>query len=204
MLTAFRRVRRGSAATFVCALAQAVLAGAVPCCAQNAIAAPGGMPYDWSHHYVVFSQSSSRKAMAAAKKDPRYWQQRARMAAMERSSQTILNTKRRRVDWSVNLGGAGSTLAPGVYPAKYSFDVNATPDCTKDYVVFALNVAGSASQATIVAYNNLYTDPGGTGFCPGTGPTVKWAYNTGGAINTSPTLSLDGAKVAWVASANPP
>ena len=73
------------------------------------------------------------------------------------------------MDWSVNLGGAASTIAPGMYPAKYGFRVDAPPDCTNDFVVFALNVAGSSSQATIVGYNNLYTEPGGTGFCPGTG-----------------------------------
>jgi hypothetical protein len=108
------------------------------------------------------------------------------------------------VDWSVNLGGAGSSIAPGMSPAKYSFDINAGPDCTSDFVVFGLNLAGGSSQATILAYNNLYTEPGGTGFCAGIGPSVKWAYNTGGAINTSPVLSPDGTKVAWVASANPP
>jgi hypothetical protein len=109
-----------------------------------------------------------------------------------------------RVDWSVNLGGAGSRIAPGMSPAKYSFDVGAGADCTNDFVVFGLNLAGGSGQATILAYNNLYTEPGGTGFCSGTGPSVEWAYNTGGAINTSPVLSLDGTKVAWVAGTNPP
>lgn len=182
---------------------------AVPCCAQSAGQSASaessrlGVPYDWSHHYVVFSTSRSRKVMAAAREDPRYWQQKVRMEPPYIARPVTLK-KRRRLDWSVNLGGAASTLAPGTYPAKYSFNVNAAPSCTNDYVVFALNVAASSTQATIVAYNNLYTEPGGTGFCPGTGPTVMWAYNTGGAINTSPTLSIDGKKVAWVASANPP
>lgn len=141
--------------------------------------------------------------MQAAQQDVRYWQQKVRMDPAN-WTETALPRKRKRVDWSVNLGGAGSAIAPGMYPAKYSFNVNAAPDCTNDFVVFALHVAGASNQATIVGYSNLYTEPGGTGFCPGTGPTVKWAYNTGGAINTSPTLSLDGRKVAWVASANPP
>lgn len=186
----------------------AMLVVAIPCCSQISPSAPTpsgtGIPYDWSHHYVVFSKAPNARIMAAVRQDIRYWQQRVRMEPPQAVERTAAFRKRKRVDWSVNLGGASSTIASGMYPAKYGFRVDAAPDCTKDFVVFALNVTGSASQATIVGYNNLYTEPGGTGFCPGTGPTVKWAYNTGGAINTSPTLSTDGKKVAWVSSANPP
>jgi len=203
-LTIFRN--RRSAGCFLFLLATLVVV--VPCGAQvsgqDMQSSRLGVPYDWSHHYVVFSTSRSAEVMAAARKDIRYWQQKVRMEPQTWDSEPTLITKTKRVDWSVNLGGAGSMLAAGMYPAKYSFNVNAAPDCINDYVVFALDVAGNGSQATIVAYNNLYTNSTGTGFCAGTGPTVKWAYNTGGAINTSPTLSTDGRKVAWVASANPP
>lgn len=177
---------------------------AVPCWPQTATSSRLGMPYDWSHRHVIFSNAPSRKNMAAAQRDPRFWYQKIRMESSNWVTRPIPPMERRHVDWSVNLGGAGSEIAPGMYPAKYSFNVNAAPDCTNDYVVFALNVAGSNTQATIVGYNNLYTEPGGTGYCAGTGPTVEWAYDTGGAINTSPVLSGDGTKVAWVANANPP
>jgi hypothetical protein len=189
-----------------CWPAFAALIATIPCFAQSSPSRSlrTGIPYDWSHHYVIFSKASSPQVMAAVQQDVRYWQQRVRMAPQKLAAPPPVFKKKKRVDWSVNLGGAGSTIAPGMYPAKYGFRVNAPPDCTNDFVVFALNVAGSGSQATIVGYNNLYTEPGGTGFCPGTGPTVKWAYNTGGAINTSPTLSTDGKKVAWVSNANPP
>lgn len=165
-----------------------------------------GMPYDWTHHRVIFSNSPSPQVMASAMADPRFWLQTFRMAdvTLPTEETTGAVTARKKVDWSVTLGGAGSFLAAGQFPAKYTFNVNAAPDCVNDYVVFGLNVAGSASQATIVAYNNLYTNTSNTGFCPGTGPKVKWAYNTGKAINTSPVLSLGGTKVAWVANANPP
>jgi len=192
--------RRGLAATSSFLLAFS-LAWAIPCGGQAADAPRVGMPYDWSHHYVVFSKSSSPEIMAAVQQDARYWQQKIRIGP---PIWPQLHRTRKPVDWSVNLGGAGSSTAPDVYPAKYSFDVNAAPDCTNDYVVFVLNVAGANNQATIVGYNNLYTEPGGTGFCAGTGPSVMWAYNTGGAISTSPSLSLEGTKVAWVTNANPP
>ena len=175
---------------------------ALPCRAQE-VRSPSriGMPYDWTHRHVVFSNPHSLKSARAVFVEPRFWHQRMRRTP---SPRPVRRRHAARVDWSVNLGGAGSSIAPGMSPAKYSFDINSGPDCNSDFVVFGLNLAGGISQATILAYNNLYTEPGGTGFCAGTGPSIKWAYNTGGAINTSPVLSPDGTKVAWVASANPP
>ncbi len=51
---------------------------------------------------------------------------------------------------------------------------------------------GGVGQASIVAYNNLYSS------CSGTVPSTVWSYFTGGTIQTSPTLSLDGTQVAFV------
>ncbi len=87
-------------------------------------------------------------------------------------------------------------------PAKYGLDTSQPPSCTNDYVLFGLNVAGvTGGQASLVAYNNLYTGTGG--FCGTAGPSVLFAYNTtnaGGKIQTSPVLSLDGTQVAFVES----
>jgi hypothetical protein len=118
-------------------------------------------------------------------------------------------------DWGTSLGVNGSTGVPvngttwfPVYPAKFSFDTTATPDCTKDFVVFPTNLAGKSTQASIVAYNKLYSNTAGTGFCTGaTGPAVYWSYNTNlnatggkttGTVATSPILSVDGTKVAFI------
>ena len=108
-----------------------------------------------------------------------------------------------KADWSVPLGAAG--LAQDMYPAKFSFDVNATPDCTNDYVVYTMNTAPSGTQANIVAYNNLYSgSAGGTGICGGGTATTMWAYQVSTvALPTSPIVSLDGTKVAFVDGANP-
>ena len=60
-------------------------------------------------------------------------------------------------------------------------------------------------RANIVAFDHLYATQGGD--CLGVsgngkGPRVKWAYNTSATVTsgTSPILSLDGTKVAWVES----
>jgi len=95
-------------------------------------------------------------------------------------------------DWSQALGGAG--LADGQYPAKYDYSTT-TATCT-DYVTFPTGVNGSATQATIVAFNSVYSG------CPlySGGPVVYWAYNTGtgSKATTSPVLSWDGNQVAFV------
>jgi len=115
-------------------------------------------------------------------------------------------------DWNINLAGR---LNPDTFPAKFSFDPSAPPDCVNDYVVFAMARVETAdttgTTANLVAFNNLYSDPvNGGGFCDpplpalGLGPQVLFAYNittvTGGRIVTSPVLSEDGTKIAFVES----
>ncbi len=57
-------------------------------------------------------------------------------------------------------------------------------------------LAGGANGASIVAFDNLYSG------CGGAVPSVYWAYNTGGTISTSITLSGDGSQVAFVQANN--
>ena len=101
--------------------------------------------------------------------------------------------RRLHSDWSVSLG-SGATVGAGMYPAKYSFNPIGAPDCTNDFVVFNTSKAGGTGQASIVAYNELYS-----GLCSGV-PTVRWAYSTGGTIKTSVVLSADGSQVAFIHS----
>ena len=52
-------------------------------------------------------------------------------------------------DWSNVLGGGTSSLGgsgvPGVFPAKYNFDITAAPSCTNDFVVYPTNAAGATA-----------------------------------------------------------
>jgi hypothetical protein len=91
-----------------------------------------------------------------------------------------------------------------MYPAKYTFDVNASPNCKNDYVAFPTGLTGSTNVPSIIAIDQLYSTQGGIclgSAANGTGPQIKWAYrmNTGaGAVVTSPVLSGDGTKIAYV------
>lgn len=108
--------------------------------------------------------------------------------------------------YGMQLNEAGAltmNVDPGagqIYPAKYVFDVTASPSCTNDYVVIGIPSApASGGQANIVGYDNLYASSTGTGYCPGRKPKVKFAYASGsGEVPGSITLSLDGSQVAYV------
>ncbi|PYV33403.1 MAG: hypothetical protein DMG22_10200 [Acidobacteria bacterium] len=64
---------------------------------------------------------------------------------------------------------------------------------------------GVNGQQNIVGFHNLYVNPSSTGWCTGNSPTVAWAYKTTSSpIATSPALSIDGAKVAYIESSSPP
>jgi len=105
-------------------------------------------------------------------------------------------------DWGSSLL-AGGTVGIGMFPAKFTFDVTAAPDCFKDYVAFNTSLVAGAASPSIVAYDNLYsTQPAAGGLCGTAGPSVKWAYRVTSAGNpvTSVVLSGDGTRVAFVES----
>jgi hypothetical protein len=193
---------------------------------------------DCNTRHAIYSQTGTSAALEAARRDPRAlfrWREVEQRQQAQRQIQTqqfrsYLNFRFGReprrfptrrasdihIDWNISLGTG--TTKPGMYPAKFSFDTNATPNCLTDFAVFPVNVAGSPTQPNIVAFNNLYSgNTGATGICDGrtkppgdtdvkTSATVFWSYNVNkiaGAVNTSPVLSFDatGSKVAFVESA---
>ena len=165
------------------------------------------LPTDWSHSHVIFTQPASEEQARLLDQDPRYWQQlyrqgQAQVLAPEVADR-IASESASNVpggSWPQTLGAAA---APGAtnYPAKFSF-TTATANCggatTPDYVVYTTGVIGSGTQASVVAFDNIYSG------CGGTVPSVYWAYNTGGLILTSPVLSLDGTQVAFVQTSGSP
>ena len=166
------------------------------------------LPTDWSHHHLVFSNPATDEQLRRVQQDPRYWQQLFRRSQatppeaelggaltseLQSDSKTTHASKNHRLkrDWTMNMG-SGATVGAGQYPGKFGFDVT-TSSCPNDFALFNTSLAGSATQASIIAYNNLYTG------CTAIPPSGYWAYNTnGGTISTSVTLSLDGSQLAFV------
>jgi hypothetical protein len=159
------------------------------------------LPTDWSHSHVIFSRPATAEQAQRVGEDPRYWQQWYRqnvtrvLAEGPATLADAIATPGSQGAWSELLG---NNAAPGAgnYPAKYSFSstvANCNSAAKPDYVVYSTGLLGGGSQASVVAFDNLYS-----GCVGGTLPMNYWAYNTGGLVLTSPVISLDGTQVAFV------
>jgi hypothetical protein len=197
-----------------------------------------GLPDDWTHHHVVFSNPGT--ADDAIRKgnyeewftivnDPRYVVQQLKRglpvqgpaaddvarfedawrAARDSAEAKGVRDPWERVrrpfreptlenDWSMVLGSGAAGVGAGMYPAKFAFNqaglgtANCASAANPDYVVYNTGAAGSATQASVVAYDNLYSS------CTGPVPSVYWAFNTGGTVVTSVVLSTNGKQLAFV------
>ena len=151
--------------------------------AEERVSAEGRVHLDTRPHSGVLAAMRGDHPEEPAQSPPRIPpRRRARRSSLQ-------------MDWSEDLG-TGATLGLGNYPAKFSFSLTSA-SCATDYAVYNTGVTGTAGQASIVAFNNLYSSCNGGAF-----PTNYWAYDTnGGAIVTSVTLSLDGYQLAFVQSA---
>jgi hypothetical protein len=193
----------GTAILGVLTLSPALLGQASP---DSGAVAP--VPTDWSHHHVIFSRPATAEQAKRVQQDPRYWQQIARhsprlpasemsgalVPELQRDVKSSRSGKKGQLsrDWSEDIG-SGASVGAGNYPAKYSFNTSQA-NCG-DFAVYTTSVFGS-SQASIVAYDNLYSG------CSSIGPvpTVYWAFTTGAKILTSPVFSSDGTQIAFVQS----
>ena len=114
----------------------------------------------------------------------------------EKQSNRVRSKKKRgdiKLDWNEAMGATNATTA-SAFPAKWSFSTT-TASCANDFVVYPTGQLGGDTQASIIAYYNLYD-----GGCSGTVPLTDWAYNTEGTVVLSPTFSLSGDELAFVQS----
>ena len=165
---------------------------------------------DWTHRHMVYSHPQSIGQNLQLQQQPRYVQQ-----VLSRNFIAPPAFGRRRPvpnpinfspeqqndlyrDWQQVMPAGGYTMGDGNFPAKYTFNVNAPPDCVNDFVVFTTNQGGAGATLDIYGLNNLYT-----GICTsGTVPSTLWAYHVrshaAGRPIGSPVLSLDGTQIAWI------
>lgn len=86
-------------------------------------------------------------------------------------------------DWSNVMGGAGGTGSPGIFPAKYNFDISSTPSCTDDFVVYPTSAAGAIGSGTFAAKSGTFTGN------PSNGQTVTITNGTRVLVLTASTGS---------------
>jgi hypothetical protein len=174
-------------------------------------AAPDSKPnvpviLDWSHRHLIFSQPATPEQAERVQQDPRYWLQRrrsepwAQVTAPADTAEDSVRPQEQHGDWSENMG-TGASVGAGNFPAKYSLSLG-TATCANatkpDFVVFSTGLQGQSpagtGPASLVAYDNIYS--GCSAF--GSVPSVYWAYDTLGTVQTSPNFSFDGTQVLFV------
>jgi hypothetical protein len=167
------------------------------------------LPSDWSQRHVIFPAAATADRQAAVEQEARFHLQQLRRSFQQldlESSDAEPAADQLERDWREDVGEGAYTQNRPTYPAKFSFDVsNPTPSCTKDYVVYTLP-RGLSQNFNLIAYNNLYVNSSATGLCPGTTPTVLFAYNasqSSGKLSTAPALSLDGTQIAFIENSKP-
>ena len=162
----------------------------------QAFARPDGsipVPIDWSSKHVVFTGDYTPEQAVKTWNEPRAYAQwllhgnaTASSGLVRRRPMLPPRWPRRpprqpradmRRDWAVSLGAGG--VAQGMSPAKYSFNVNATPSCSSDFAVFPVNTATGNTRANVVGTFSAEPAAGNT--------TVITVTPTGG---TAVTLTL--------------
>jgi hypothetical protein len=133
----------------------------------QAFARPDGsvpVPIDWSSKHVVFTGDYTPEEALKTWNEPRAYAQwllhgnatagsgplRWRPTPRPEPEPIPRRHSRRpmKKDWAISLGAGG--VAQGMWPAKFSFDVNAPPSCTSDFVVFPVNAPTGNTRASVV------------------------------------------------------
>jgi hypothetical protein len=171
-------------------LAVAMLAGAGSATAGQGMKSAPHTPMvsDWSSHQAAFrnpetpEEARARGNFARWQRiaaDPRFMMAlagklQAQADALDADlSSTPAGAKRPPAasthrDWSNVMGGgfdgAGGSGTAGVYPAKFSFDINAAPDCISDFVVFPTGAQGAPKTVgTGEFWGSSFTNPHSVG-----------------------------------------
>ena len=133
----------------------------------QAFARPDGsvpVPIDWSSKHVVFTGDYTPEQAVKTWNEPRAYAQwllhgnatagsgllRWRPTPRPAPRPIPRRPSRRpmKKDWAISLGAGG--VAQGMWPAKYSFNVNAPPSCTADFAVFPVNASTGNTRANVV------------------------------------------------------
>jgi len=158
-LNVFRTAIDRKVASFAWCAALLIAGCFAPSALGQSVARPDGsvpVPLDWSAKHVLFTGGFTAKQAEKMLKEPRVYAQWLLHGEGPEGSGLVHRrpmppTRARREmgrDWAVSLGGGG--VAQGMSPAKYTFNANATPSCTSDYVVFPVNASTGNARANVI------------------------------------------------------
>jgi len=217
-----RLVRRTLFFTYSLALAACFTA---PAFGQGLARQDGSVPvpFDWTSKHVLFTAGATAEQAEKLRNEPRayaQWHLHGDAPAELRGGRPLPRLPRlpllplrsrneMRRDWAVSLGAGG--VAPGMSPAKYTYDVTAAPSCTSDFAVFPVNASTGNTRANVVGTFTGEPLTGGTAAITIT-PTGKSAFtltltssstsNTGLNFLVSPTIATNAANLAAAINRN--
>jgi hypothetical protein len=153
------------------------------------------VPMDWSSKHVVFTAGFTAEQAAKMWNEPRAYAEwllhgnEPPGSGLERRHWRRPWRRRLRPgiarDWAVSLGAGG--VAEGMFPAKYSFDVTATPSCTADFVVFPVNASTGNTRANVTGTFSAEPAAGNTTaitITPSSGTAVTLTLTSSATTNT--------------------
>ena len=179
------------------------------------------VPIDWSSKHVVFTGDYTPEQAVKTWNEPRAYAQwllhgnAPEDSGIVRKVPTPTPIPRRRLrgpmkkDWAISLGAGG--VAQGMWPAKYSFNVNAPPSCTADFAVFPINASTGNTRASVVGTFTGEPTSGQTAsitITPSGGTAVTLTLtassttNTGLDFEASTTVATDAANLAAAINRN--
>jgi hypothetical protein len=153
------------------------------------------VPMDWSSKHVVFTAGFTAEQAAKMWNEPRAYAEwllhgnEPPGSGLERRHWRRPWRRRLRPgiarDWAVSLGAGG--VAEGMFPAKYSFDVTATPSCTADFVVFPVDASTGNTRANVTGTFSAEPAAGNTTaitITPSSGTAVTLTLTSSATTNT--------------------
>ena len=173
----------------------------------------GSMPlmHDWSNRHVIYTVGYTDEQADRMAKDPRAYASFLAHGMVHRHHEPtqprdhVSKHETLKRDWSVSLGTGFLQASYAVYPAKYTFDVNAPASCANDFVVFpVMPTSTGSSRAKVVG--TFTADPsGGQGtsitITP-TGSSPMTLTLTAGTSNSGATFAVSGTNNTSTDAAN--
>jgi hypothetical protein len=173
------------------------------------------VPLDWSSKRVLFTAGFTPEQASKMLNEPRAYAEWLQHGNPPEGSDLVRRLpewprRRRRSrdemrrDWAISLGNGG--VAQGMFPAKYSFNVNATPSCTADFVVFPINASTGNTRAQVVGTFSAAA-VAGTGtvkftVTPTVGTAVSLSLTASTTINTGTDFEVSTVAGAAGAASN--
>ena len=166
--------------------------------------------HDWSNRHIIYTAGYSEQQAERMAKDPRAYATFLAHGIVRRHHEPIkphpvAEHGALQRDWAVSLGDGLLQGSEAIYPAKYSFDVNAPPSCTNDFMVYPVPATRTGSSRAKVV--GTFTDDPTIGQTSSititpAGSSPVTLILTAGTTNSGTTFAVSGTNNTTTDAAN--